>query len=459
MQSYVAPPVESIVQKTVKQVSASGLKGRQLFWIVVVAVVLRMAMILIFQDYRYDPSYTPSWYGAEAGGIARSLAEGHGFASPFGGDTGPTAWLSPVYPAICAAVFKFFGIFSRSSLGVILGLNSLAAGLTVIPLYRFAVRIFSPMVALVTVLLWAVVPYFMRWPTTMVWESSFTALLVAWTLAAALWLADSGSLERWVAYGALASLSALTNPAILSVSVLAAIWAAARLHRQKVPILRSAAVSVLVLLIMVSPWLVRNRAVFGQGVFLRDNFGFEFHLGNYHFSNGMGWRGRHPIENKSEYRLYQQLGEVAYVAHHQAEAMQFVREYPCEFAGLTWMRFCSFWNGSFLPYLPNEPWKPWMYWSLALAAAGGLALALATRIVTARLLLAVLLLYPLPYYLTYPKHRYRHAIEPELLLLAVYLVLKLAESWLARRREFNLNSGERTGAELTKMVRAKLYNS
>jgi hypothetical protein len=34
---------------------------------------------------------------------------------------------------------------------------------------------------------------------------------------------------------------------------------------------------------------------------------------------------------------------------------------------------------------------------------------------------ALLLIYPIPYYLAYPSVKYRHAIEPELLLLAVYL--------------------------------------
>ena len=34
---------------------------------------------------------------------------------------------------------------------------------------------------------------------------------------------------------------------------------------------------------------------------------------------------------------------------------------------------------------------------------------------------AAVFFYPLPYYLAYPHHRYRHAIEPELLLLSVYL--------------------------------------
>ena len=37
------------------------------------------------------------------------------------------------------------------------------------------------------------------------------------------------------------------------------------------------------------------------------------------------------------------------------------------------------------------------------------------------LLACFLLIYPLPYYLVNPFPRYKHAIEPEMILLAVYL--------------------------------------
>ena len=394
------------------------------------ALVLRVVLIVVLQSYKQEPSYTPGWFGAEAGSIARSLAEGHGFASPFGGNTGPTAWLSPVYPLLCAAVFKLSGSFSEASARIILALNSLFAALTVIPIYLIGIRLFSRRVAWLSAFVWAVLPYFMRWPTTMVWETSLSALLVSCTVLAALRLADSGTTNRWAGYGALAGFSALVNPAILTISVLGAVWGAVRL-RGPDRIWHKLAISLLILLVIVSPWLLRNRLVFGRDVFLRDNFGFEFHLGNYHLSNGMGWEGRHPIANPAEYRKYRTMGEVAYVSSHQAQAFQFVRQYPGEFAALTWTRFQSFWNGSFLAYLPGDPWKPWMYWSLNLLTGGGLALALSNRVKAGWLLGAVMLVYPLPYYLTYPIHRYRHVIEPEMLLLALYLCISLGESLLA----------------------------
>lgn len=45
----------------------------------------------------------------ETGNIAYSLAQGKGFSALFRMDTGPTAWLAPVYPLLVAGIFKIFG--------------------------------------------------------------------------------------------------------------------------------------------------------------------------------------------------------------------------------------------------------------------------------------------------------------------------------------------------------------
>ena len=42
-------------------------------------------------------------FAQETGSIGSSLVKGKGFSSPFGGDTGPTAWLTPVYPLLVAS--------------------------------------------------------------------------------------------------------------------------------------------------------------------------------------------------------------------------------------------------------------------------------------------------------------------------------------------------------------------
>ena len=47
----------------------------------------------------------------EMGLLAGSLLHGHGFSSPFGVPTGPTALVAPGYPTLIAALFFIFGDF------------------------------------------------------------------------------------------------------------------------------------------------------------------------------------------------------------------------------------------------------------------------------------------------------------------------------------------------------------
>ena len=80
---------------------------RRIFW---VGFVVRVLAITIAHTYRMRVLDDHFEFGWEMGRIARSLATGHGFASPFNGNSGPTAWTPPLYPLILAGVFKLFGV-------------------------------------------------------------------------------------------------------------------------------------------------------------------------------------------------------------------------------------------------------------------------------------------------------------------------------------------------------------
>ena len=60
---------------------------------------------------------------------------------------GPTAWFTPIYPYLSAAIFKIWGIFSDESRLIIETLNCAFAALTVIPIYGIAQRTFGKSVA------------------------------------------------------------------------------------------------------------------------------------------------------------------------------------------------------------------------------------------------------------------------------------------------------------------------
>jgi len=178
--------------------------------------------------------------------------------------------------------------------------------------------------------------------------------------------------------------------------------------------------------LVISPWLVRNRVVMGKWVFLRDNFGFEFALGNYHLSFGRGWAGHHPSVNPREFDFYRNLGELGYIQKNTQEATQFVRQYPGEFLELCAKRSMYFWDGSAMQYRGPVAWY-WLPWSFVLFSF----LLLPALLITRRLkmpywwmLFGVLLIYPVPYYLTHPPIRYRHMIEPEMVLLFAFAAVE-----------------------------------
>ena len=60
----------------------------------------------------------------ETGSIAYALASGKGFSSPFRKETGPTAWLTPVYPLLLAGLFRIFGVFSQGAFFAVVFLNA-----------------------------------------------------------------------------------------------------------------------------------------------------------------------------------------------------------------------------------------------------------------------------------------------------------------------------------------------
>lgn len=408
------------------------------------AFVLRVAFVLWEKTYVPNPGY-PYPYGMEVASIAAHLARGQGFSSPFMHDTGPTAWIAPVYPYFVCLVFRGFGIYSaRSALVIIILQCAMAAG-TAVGIYALGRRTLGRGVGLWAAWIWAVSPFFFRWPTSWIWDFAISALLLITLLILTIDLAQRSVLRLWIAYGFLWGLTALTNPALLG--ILPFTYGSVILinHKHGLKWLRNSLVSWLFLVAVVAPWGVRNEIVFGHPVFLRSNFWFEFHLGNYHYSNGMGYLGLHPGANPREFRKYAQMGEQAYIQEARQEAFDFVRRYPREFIDLTLHRALWFWDGTPISFQGYEWWKPWEFCVLSITGWLGLIFVLTRRPRGWFLYLACLLVYPAPYYFVYPIAKYRYAIEPEMLLLSLYLAAILwSEITLVRGRSHQTQSEQRT---------------
>src|ERR1700730_15168813 len=105
-----------------------------ILFIVLIALLLRLAVITIGHTYRITPRRDHFQFGWEMGPLARSIAEGQGFSSPTDLPTGTSAWAPALYPYILAGIFKWFGVYSPLSAWVILAFNSVFAALTCLTL-------------------------------------------------------------------------------------------------------------------------------------------------------------------------------------------------------------------------------------------------------------------------------------------------------------------------------------
>ncbi|MGA8676002.1 MAG: hypothetical protein WA603_03940 [Candidatus Acidiferrales bacterium] len=77
----------------------------------------------------------------ETGNIAFSIALGQGFGSPYWQETGPTAWLTPVYPYMVAGAYRIFGIHTPHAFFAMVLLNTLFSAATCIPIFYIGKRV------------------------------------------------------------------------------------------------------------------------------------------------------------------------------------------------------------------------------------------------------------------------------------------------------------------------------
>jgi 4-amino-4-deoxy-L-arabinose transferase-like glycosyltransferase len=373
-------------------------------------------------------------FGTEVCSIAESIAEGRGFSSPFRINSGPTAWIAPIYPYLMALLFRVFGLWSPASAFVMLSLQCLMAAATGIAIYALGARTLGAKTGFWAAWIWEVCPVFFGWPVLWIWDFAATALLVSLALVCTLDATEKGTTKTWLRLGAIWALTALTNPAPLSVMPVTVAYAAYINYKHRATWLRSVACLGVLFLAIISPSLIRNYTVFHRPIFLRSNYWFEFHLGNYHASNGLGYSGKHPLSNPAAMQQYLNLGEPRFVDYYKTDAFAFVRKYPSEFADLTFHRVQWFWQGAWVEYaLPPGWWASWTYWLLSALGWIGFLFLLSRRPRGWILFASLLLIYPVPYYLAYPNPKYRHAIEPELLLLSVYFVSLLWSEITSRR--------------------------
>jgi 4-amino-4-deoxy-L-arabinose transferase-like glycosyltransferase len=394
---------------------------------IAVAFLARFGWVLLAHKYR-STSADHFDFGQEIGCIARSLASGHGFSSPFPEPSGPTTWIAPVYPFLTATVFKIFGIYSTASALVMLGFNCAASALTCLPLFAIAQEVTNRRVALVSTWLWAVLPPFMIWAVEWVLDATLTTLVFTCLILLTIRLSRDMTLRRWIGFGLAWGVAALLNPSSLSALPFTVGYIAWKARNRGERWFAPAALCCFVAVLTVSPWLIRNYVAFGKFIFIRGNFWLEMRMGNSPYGDGTWMAMLHPEINHFERKKYLQMGEQQYFESKKQDTLQFIHEYPWYFRELCFRRVLLYWwDFQDMTPLTSEVMKAIARRTFSTLSLVGVIFLWIRRREAAVLLTAVLLVFPLPYYLTYPYGRYRHVIEPLLLICAVYAIAQVRE--------------------------------
>jgi 4-amino-4-deoxy-L-arabinose transferase-like glycosyltransferase len=397
---------------------------RSLLWLLPVSFALQLAAIGVLHQYRTRPGDDNFGFGWEMGRVGRSIALGQGFSNPYEGNTGPTAWEPPLYPYLIGGVFKLFGIYTHASAWVLLAINSLFATLTTIPIYLIAHKTFGERVAIWSAWAWALNPYVWYWSIHWIWDTTFTPLVLSLLFLLALELENWSGVRGWILFGALYGVGALANPTMLAFLLFCGLWIWWRRSRRRLPSLAGVVLSSLTFFVVLSPWLIRNYEVFGRFVFLRDDFGLQFRLGNGPDADGRLMPYLQPNLNQLELQAFQQMGELAYAERCKRIAFDWLHTHPARFALISLKRFFYYWNGVPEPTGSTAPvdFRKSVFLATSVLAIWGLGRAIHQKRPGAWLFAGLLLTYPAVYYFVYPHARYRHPIEPELLILIVFLL-------------------------------------
>ena len=279
--------------------------------------------------------------------IAWALVSGYGYSSPW--PNTPllaTAQQPPGYPLLLAAIFRVFGTYSMSSLWTAVTVNAIFAALTAITILRIGVATFGAPVGVLSAWIWACWLYEAA-VSIRLWESALSALWLSISILVLPAIAVSPRASRWLAFGLLAGVAGLTNTTLLAVFPFLWLWLWIRCRHHRRSCNRRLLISVAACLLVLTPWAIRNYAVFHRLIPVRDNFGLEFWVGNHDVTS----RNDFPLVNPAEYN---RLGEIGFMESKLQDGLQWVRHHPQQFSRLTLGRVCLFWtepSGSAWPWI------------------------------------------------------------------------------------------------------------
>jgi hypothetical protein len=396
--------------------------------------------------FRYIPPFVPGLnrnqnqhLAAEYNSIAGAIVAGRGFADPFKDQTGPTAWMPPVLPVILAGL-RLLGnndTEAVTAMFVLLqDLSLIGTGLLLLALARHT----TGQLRLTTVLFIGALLFYFRLSFQFTHDCWLILATLDLLIAGMVWLRPfEGGWRRAVVWGIFGGFCALVSPVVGLCWGVLALATGLRRGRWK-----WFTIAVLMSMLTIAPWVIRNYLLFGRLIPVKSNLAFELYQSQCVQPGGVlsgNIFGSHPYANNGEERwLYQKMGEMAYLDEKWKLFCEAVRANPGDFVERTANRFFA----ATLEYAPfnsfeenQHPWRSWLPWVSRLAYPLPF-LSLVVLLVSAIwrplsaaqwIVIGVYISYLLPYVIVSYYERYKFPIIVAEVMLVVWALDFVRQCW------------------------------
>lgn len=401
-----------------------GDDGKRLALIVAVALVVRVTWVLVFQT-------PPASDAAAYDGLALRLAQGEGYVTA---DGTPTAFWPIGYPAFLATLYIIFG---HSWLAAGLA-NAFLGAVSVILTYRLAREFLCGRLSLVAAGVIALLPSHIISFTSVLRNEALHTVLVLAALIATCNLARHPNWKRATLLGLILGIGVYVRPILLLFPIV--IMAMGGSVNRKLGL---AGIALLVCLLTISPWTVRNYLVMGEPILTATNGGTTFWIGNGHGATG---EFRDIPEN-----TFSSSSEIVRYREGIELGLRNIVEHPGEWISILPSKFFHLWASdryNIHPSIMPESYRGvvpilWViaqgYWTIIVIAA---ALAAITRPVRSYwlkfpgLILSLTLLYWTAFHMMFHgEGRFHIQVIPLVVIVGVHLLLEDQDwkAWLPSR--------------------------
>ena len=378
-------------------------------------------------------------FGGEYGKIAEAIVNGKGFSDAFGAESGPTAWMPPLYTFLLALIFWVFGSFTPASVWALLGLKYLALSIVPILLWRMCSHTYPGFQAYLVFPIYLCLIFYSRGTFFYMTDDVWLILLMITVLFYKYWyyLNISKSKRLELGWGITGGLIFLISPILGTVYIfLTFVPHNATEFKKKLAM-------VVLSIIICLPWIVRNYLVFDRIIFIKSNLFFELYQSNYLDEDGIidlsTFQRFHPFLNKETRDVYVSLGETSFLAKYKDAFLGEFKNRPWIFlkkAGNRFMRAFIV-PASMVPRPKNHGLlsdfkffvKVSVYWIPLFMCIYFLFAKSIPDINTLRAGTVIFITYLMPYVVVGFYKRYRIPLAPIFAIFYFYFIMNIKKIW------------------------------